>query len=107
MFAIVDFQWHQYIVAEGQELVVDKVAEEEGADVEIAQVLAVFDEKGSTVEIGQPVVKKAKVVAQVVSHQKGKKIRVIKFKNKNRYMRTKGFRPHQTVLKIKSVTLNG
>jgi len=107
MFAIVELQWHQYIVAAGQELIVDKLDKKEGSQMDIDTVLAVFDETGATVEVWQPILKKAKVTAEVISHQKGEKIRVIKFKNKNRYMRTKGFRPHQTILKIKAVTLNG
>ncbi|MBU0626417.1 bL21 family ribosomal protein [Patescibacteria group bacterium] len=34
-------------------------------------------------------------------------MRVIKFRRKNRYTRTIGFRPHQTVLNIKKLTFNG
>ena len=107
MYAVVQLQGHQYIVTEGQELVVDNIHQEEGSELVIEDVLLVFDKEGSKVEVGQPIVKKAKVVADVVSHHKWDKITVIKFKNKNRYTRTKWFRPHQSVLKIKTVALNG
>ena len=76
-------------------------------DVTIDQVLALFDADGKNVQVGQPTVAKATVVAQVVEHKKGDKIKVLKFKRKNRYQRVKWFRPEQTVLKIKSVKLDG
>lgn len=106
MYAVVQLNWHQYIVTEGQELIVDKVLQDEGSELLIEDVLLVFDKEGAKVKVWQPKVAKAKVVADVVSHQKWDKITVIKFKRKNRYQRTKGFRPHQTILKIKSVALH-
>ncbi|MCX6824366.1 MAG: bL21 family ribosomal protein [candidate division SR1 bacterium] len=43
----------------------------------------------------------------VSKNQKGDKIRVIKFKRKNRYQRTIGFRPYQSLLDIKKIEING
>jgi len=68
--------------------------------------LAVFDDKGEKVALGTPMLK-AKVSCEVEKSQKGEKLRIIKFKRKNRYTRTIGFRQHQTVLKIKKVEFNG
>lgn len=107
MFAVVQLQGHQYIVAKDQELIVDRLELEEWKDLVIDTVLLVFDESGKTLQIGQPTVAKAKVVATVVSHQKWEKVKIVKFRRKNRYQRNIGFRQHQTTLKIKSVEVNG
>jgi large subunit ribosomal protein L21 len=68
-------------------------------------VLAVFAEDGSNVAVGAPFVNGAKVVAENTGTAKGEKINVLKFKRKNRYERNIGFRPLQTTLVIKEVTL--
>jgi ribosomal protein L21 len=79
---------------------------EDGKNVDVDQVFAVFDDKAEKVVVWEPLLK-AKVSCEVVASQKGEKMRVIKFKRKNRYMRTIGFRQHQTVLQIKKVEFNG
>jgi large subunit ribosomal protein L21 len=44
-----------------------------------------------------------KVSATVIEHGKGKKLRVVKFKNKTRYTRTIGQRSHLTKVQIDSI----
>ena len=66
-------------------------------------VLALFNEDGSKNSLGLPFVKNAKVSFEVVGHQRWEKIRVLKFKRKNRYERNFGHRSYQTVLVVKSV----
>lgn len=66
-------------------------------------VLAVFDEEGKKVSVGAPYVKGASIDFTVQEHKKGEKLHVYKFKNKNRYSRKIGFRPHQTVLEVKNI----
>ena len=46
MYAVVQLQGHQYIVTEGQELVVDNIHQEEGSELVIEDVLLVFDKEG-------------------------------------------------------------
>lgn len=106
MYAVIQLQGHQYIVQEGDTIVVDTMDLEDGAKVDVDQVLAVFDDKAEKVVVGTPTLK-AKVLCEVEKSQKGEKLRIIKFKRKNRYTRTIGFRQHQTVLKIKKVEFNG
>ena len=106
MFAVVQFKGHQYIAKEGDTLIVDLVQWEVGSDVVLDKVLLAFDETGKDVLIGTPYLK-GEVVAEIVKHQQGEKLRIIKFKRKNRYQRTLGFRPQQTVLTIKKVQVNG
>lgn len=106
MYAVIDLQGHQYIVKKGDLLLVDRVDVKEGGKVKVDNVLSVFDEKWENVVVGTPTVEKATVDCKVKEHKKSKKIRVVKFKNKNRYERNFGFRAHQTILEIKDVKLN-
>ena len=103
MYAVIGLNGHQYIVTEGDSIVVDSLDAEEGKSLEIKEVLSVFDEKREKVSVGAPYLAKASVVCEVSAHQQGDKIRVTKFKRKNRYERTIGFRAKQTVLHIKKI----
>lgn len=102
MYAVVELQWHQYIVAEGLELVVDKVDFEIGQNFDV-RVLALFSDDGKKTTVGAPFVDGASVGFEVKGHQRGDKIRVLKFKRKNRYERNFGHRSYQSVLVVNSV----
>ncbi len=103
MFAVIELQWHQYIVRQDDTIVVDKL-ELEGATYTTDKVLLIADEEGTSVTLGAPYVANTQVNFDVVTDfQKGEKIRVLKFKRKNRYQRIIGFRPHQTVLQVTSI----
>ena len=103
MYAVIKLQGHQYIVSEWTELTVDNLSQKEWDKITIDEVLAVFDEKGTTVKVGTPFVKWAKVEAKVWITQKGEKVDVLKFKRKTRYFRKRGFRPTETILTINSI----
>lgn len=107
MYAVVELKGHQYIVQEGDTITVDTVDLDEGAKMTIDKVLLAFDDKADKVIVGAPYIAKAKVECVVSKNQKGEKIRIIKFKRKNRYQRTIGFRPHQSLLDIKKIDING
>ena len=104
MYAVVELKWHQYIVKEWDTITVDKVKEGEKIDVE--NVLLCFDEKWDKIVLWKPYVKKAKIDFEIVENIKWEKMRVVKFKRKNRYHRVIGFRPKQTILKIKKILVN-
>jgi large subunit ribosomal protein L21 len=103
MYAVIKLQGHQYIVSEGVEIVVDNLSQKEWEKLSIDEVLAVFDEAGTTVKVGTPFVKWAKVEATVWTTQKWEKVDVLKFRRKTRYFRKRGFRPTETILTIKSI----
>ncbi len=103
MYAVIKLQWHQYIVSEWAEIVVDNLSQKEWEKISIDEVLAVFDEAGSTVKVWKPYVKWAKVEAEVGSTQKWEKVDVLKFKRKTRYFRKRWFRPTETILTINSI----
>ncbi len=104
MFAVIELKGHQYIIQPWAKIQVDRMEEQEDLG---AKVLAVFDQDGSTVKVGKPFVSWVKIGYEIAGHSKGDKVRVLKFKRKNRYERNIGFRKHLTDLHIKSIDLNG
>ena len=87
----------------GQVVEVERLAVEQGSQVELSNVLLVAD--GDEVTVGKPLVEGAKVVAEALGEEKGKKVIVFKFKPKVRYRRKKGHRQFFTRLAIKEISL--
>lgn len=96
--AVVKTGGKQYLVKEGDELVVDQIAEEKNKQLTLV-TLAIFDEEGKDIKLGTPELKET-VAAEILEHLKGDKIRVAKFRAKVRYRRTRGFRAKLTKIKI-------
>ncbi len=101
-YAVVQTGGKQYVVKENDTLAVDRLEGKEDAALELP-VLATFDNEKGTVELGNPLLSK-KTKVQIVSHVKGDKIRVAKFKAKVRYRKVKGFRAQLTKLKIVKIS---
>ncbi|MGB2516423.1 MAG: 50S ribosomal protein L21, partial [Pseudomonadales bacterium] len=59
---------------------------------------------GDDVKIGEPVVAGAKVSAEVVSHGRGKKVRIVKFKRRKHHMKQAGHRQWYTEVKITGIS---
>ena len=97
MYAIVKVGGKQYRVEKGDSLVVDRMREDEGATVTLEPLLLAGgkDPVFSGDKLG-----KVKVEAVVRGHERGKKIRVVKFKPKRGYKRTAGHRSELTRLEI-------
>jgi large subunit ribosomal protein L21 len=104
MYAIVKVGGKQYRVEKGGQLVVDRMPEDEGATVTLQPLLYAGDGKDDTVFDGGDLAK-VKVEAKVVGHERGKKIRVVKFKPKRGYKRTAGHRSELTRLEISEIKL--
>ena len=102
-YAVIKTGGKQYRVEEGQTLLVERLADEEGATVALQPLLyaadeAVFDADG----LG-----KAKVTATIVGHEKGPKIRIFKFKPKRGYKRRQGHRQQLTRIRVDSIGSSG
>ena len=102
MYAVIATGGKQYRVAEGDSLRVERLDEEEGAEIEFDKVLLVGD--SDQITIGRPYVDSGKVAATVRSHGRSRKIKVVKFKRRKNYLRRHGHRQHFTELEIKSIT---
>ena len=101
MYAIIKTGGKQYKVAEGDEVIVEKLEVGEGEKVTFEEVLTIVD--GDDVKIGQPTVSGAKVTGSVVKNGKGPKIRIFKFKHKTNYRRRAGHRQPFTKVKIEKI----
>src|SRR3954451_5975279 len=104
MYAIVKVGGKQYRVEKGGQLVVDRMREDEGATVALQPLLYAGDGKDDTVFEGGDL-EKVKVEAKVVGHERGKKLRIVKFKPKRGYKRTAGHRSELTRLEISEIKL--
>ena len=100
-YAIVKLGASQYKLSVGDVVVVDRVDFTEGQKYSTDQVFLVVD--GDKIEVGAPTVKGVKAEFEVVSHGKGIKVRIHKFKAKSRYKKTTGFRASQTTIKVLSI----
>ena len=103
-YAVVQTGGKQYRVEPGETLLVEKLkgVAEEGAKVELDQVLLIGDD-GETV-VGTPTVAGAVVRATVADpDSKGKKLIIFKYKNKVRYRKKTGHRQHYTKLVVDEI----
>lgn len=101
MYAIIESCGKQYKVAEGAIVFFEKLDVEEGKKVTFDKVILVSND--GKIQVGTPNVKGVKVEGKVVSHGKGKKIRVYKYKAKKNYRRTQGHRQPYTKVEITSI----
>ncbi len=100
MKAIIKVGGKQYIVAEKQTLLVDKLGDETKLDLE---PLMIFDD--ATAKVGTPVVKGAKVAAKVVDQEvKGDKIKIVHFEAKKRVKKINGHRQKYSKIEIEKIT---
>ena len=102
MYAIVGFKGAQLRVEKDQMIRVPFLSEYEvGTEFEIEKVLLLNSDKDTIV--GTPVVKNAKVKAEVIEHLKDKKIVVFKKKRRKGYEKKQGHRQNYTNIKIKDI----
>jgi large subunit ribosomal protein L21 len=100
MNAVIKVGGKQYYVTEGSEIFVEKLECEAGDVVNFDQVL-MLDSK-----VGNPYLTNATVQGEVLKNGKAKKIKVFKYKSKDRSNRkTQGHR--QPYTKIKITKING
>ena len=98
MYAVVVTGGKQYKVSAGETIEVEKLPLKVGQKVELDRVLLIGDE--NKVQVGDPTVEGAKVMATVAGQGKGKKVIVFKYKPHNRYRRKAGHRQAYTRLRI-------
>lgn len=101
MFAVIKTGGKQYIVEPGKKLKVEKIEGKDGKEITFKEVLLV--EKNRKLEIGQPLVKGAKVSAKILSQGKKDKVVILKYRPKTRYRVKKGHRQQFTEVEITSI----
>ncbi len=102
MYAVIKTGGKQYKVAAGEKLKIESLGVEVGEQVTLDQVLMVVD--GANVSIGSPTVAGAKVEATVLSHGRGKKVKIFKLRRRKHYKRQQGHRQNYTEVVIGDIT---
>lgn len=102
MKAVIQVGGKQYIVAEKETLLVDRL--QDGTKELSLEPLMVFDDK--TAKVGTPIVKGAKVVAKVTEPEvKGDKLRIIRYEAKKRVNKQTGHRQKYSRIEVTGITV--
>jgi large subunit ribosomal protein L21 len=102
MYAVFVSGGKQHRVVEGETLKLEKIEVATGDSIDFDKVLLVAD--GDDIKIGAPVVEGAKVTAEVVSHGRGDKVTIIKFRRRKHSMKRQGHRQWYTEVKITGIS---
>jgi large subunit ribosomal protein L21 len=102
MYAVFRTGGKQYRVSEGDKVRVEMLAGKVGDTLDFSEILMIGGEK---VAIGKPLVQGAKLSAEIVAHDRAKKIQVYRFKRRKGYRRKTGHRQWFTELKVLSITV--
>jgi len=100
VYAIVRSGGRQEKVAVGDVVVLDRVSAEPGDSVRLPVVLVVDD---GAVTADPAKLAKVNVTAEVVAHERGPKIRILRYKNKSGYRRRQGHRQDLTRVKVTAI----
>ena len=100
VYAIVKAGGRQEKVSVGDIVVMDRIPGEPGDTIDMTPVLLVDGDKVTSTADD---LAKVKVTGEIVRDERGKKIRVFKYKNKTRYRRTQGHRQDLTRVKITGI----
>jgi len=107
--AVIKTGGKQYLVSPGDKIKIEKIEGKEGKEIIFKDVLllayspsgsARLREKQNKLEIGNPLVKGARVSGKILRQEKGKKVIVFKYKPKTRYKKKLGHRQPFTEVEI-------
>ena len=101
MYAVIETGGKQYRVEQGSRLRVESLPHATGETVTLDKVLLLKTD--SALQVGAPLVSGAKVLAQVVTHDRAPKILVFKKRSKKTYKKSIGHRQNYTELLIKEI----
>lgn len=102
MYAVFQSGGKQHRVSEGQVVRLEKLEVPAGETVEFDSVLMIVN--GEEVKIGAPLVDGGKVVAEVVGHGRGEKIKIVKFRRRKHSRKQQGHRQWFTDVKITGIS---
>ena len=100
-FAVIAISGTQLKVKEGDEYDIEKIEGEKGDKIEIKEVLMIST--NGKISVGKPYIKDTKVVLEIGSQFKGKKIEGFKYKAKSRYRKKYGYRSQLTRVIVKKI----
>ena len=100
MYAVVKTSGRQEKVAVGDVLLVNRLTDKPGDSIELPVIMLV---DGDAVVTGDAAAK-ASVKAEVLAEERGKKIIILKYKNKTGYRRRLGHRQDLTRLRVTGIS---
>lgn len=105
-FAVIKTGGKQYVVSPGATVTIEKIGRgpsdmKKGDTVVFDQVL--LTDNGTATNIGAPLVAGAKVTGTVAVVGRAKKVEVVKYKAKSRYLKRRGHRQPHVKVKIDSI----
>lgn len=99
--AVIKTGGKQYKVKKGSTVKVEKLAGEAGTEIKF-ETLLISSEDGKDLALGKPSLGE-KVIGKITEQGREKKINVVKYKNKTRYLRNKGHRQAFTKVEISDI----
>lgn len=103
MYAVIETGGKQYRVQKDAFIEVEKLPHNVGETVELDRVLLVAQD--DQVQVGQPTIEGAKVLATVARQGKYRKVITFKYHPRKRYRLKKGHRQHFTRLRIDEIVV--
>ena len=101
MYAIVEVGGFQYRVEPESVIRVPRLETKVGEGVLLSNVMLLSD--GKDVKVGKPLVQGARVSGVVLSHGRGDKVVVFKYKRKKGYRKKTGHRQDYTEVKVSAI----
>ncbi len=103
MYAVFKTGGKQFRAEQGGTLLIPSLQADPGSTVTFDEVLLTEDD--GSVTVGAPVVSGAKVTAEVLAHDRTKKIIVFKRKRRKGYRRKQGHRQGFTVVRVNEIVI--
>ncbi len=105
MYAVFRSGGKQYRASKGEVLRLEKLDADEGAKVKFDEVLLVGE--GKDIKVGSPLLAGSSVSAKILKQGKSKKVRVVKFKRRQNYLRQHSHRQYFTEVEITGISGGG
>lgn len=103
-FAVIKTGGKQYLVQEGDKLLIEKLDHEVGTEFDFEKVLMTANGTADSAVIGKPLIEGATVKAKVIEQGRADKKIIFKFTHKTRYKKKKGHRQPFTKVEILKIS---
>ena len=103
MYAIIETGGKQYKVAKNDILVVEKLETKAGGEVKMNKVL--LAKEGNSVHVGDPYLKGAHVICEVLGQERAPKVIAFKYKRRKSEKKKIGHRQNVTKIRVKEIEI--
>ena len=103
MYAVIETGGKQYKVAKNDIILIDTLKAKEGGETKISKVLLVHD--GNSTHVGNPHVKGAHVICEVLGHVRGDKVVSFVYRKRKSSKKKIGHRQELLKLKVKEIEM--